>query len=121
MAGSITLDPTSLSFSSVAVGSLSTLTVNIKALGFGPFSVTSVSNTDTAEFASNIGGTLNTGDNNFSVSFTPASTGSKSDSFAIMILDASTTDTTEYDLPVDGTGTAAPPAAVSGFVTIVSQ
>ena len=121
MAGSITLDPTSIDFGSVAVGSLDSQTLNIIAMGFGPFSITAVTNS-VSDFSSGITiGALNTGNNNFPVNFVPSSTGSQSDTFVITILDGSTESTTDYDLQVTGTGTAAPPAAVTGFVTVVSQ
>lgn len=114
----ITLIPSSISFGSVNVGMSSPQTLNIQATGFGPFSITSVSNSD-GQFSSNItAGVLNTGANNFTVSFSPASTGTFSDTFAIMILDASTTDTTEYDLPVDGSGASPPPPATGSFVSV---
>jgi hypothetical protein len=117
----ITLTPSSIAFGSVAVGSFSSMGLDISAMGFGPFSVTSVANAN-PDFSSNIAtGPLSTGDNNFTVNYAPSAAGSESDTFQIFILDASTTLTTEYDLPVSGTGTAAPPAPVSGFVTVVSN
>lgn len=112
------LDPSSISFGSVVVGTSDPQALNVSALGFGPFSITSVTNSD-PDFSSNIElGALNNGDNFFTVTYSPSAAGADSDTFKIFIFDGSTTDTTEYDLPVSGTGTAAPPAAISGVVAI---
>ena len=118
---SITFDPTSISFGSVAVGSGSTQNLNIKTVGFGPFSITNVSNS-VADFSSGISlGILNTGDNIFPMNFNPSSAIFESDVFVISIFDNGTGNTTDYDFAVDGTGTTAPPAAVTGFVSVISQ
>lgn len=114
----ITLTPSSIAFGSVPVGSFNSMGLDISAMGFGPFSITSVANSN-PDFSSNIvTGPLSTGDNNFTVNYAPSAAGSESDTFQIFILDASTTITTEFDLPVSGTGTSAPPAPISGVVAI---
>ena len=104
---SVTLVPSSLSFGNVNVGAGSTLSFSVTIAGFGPYSITSFSNTDTAEFTStlaNVG--LSVGANNFSVTLSPTSAGAKSDTFAIFIFNGADSSTTEYDLAVSGTGLA---------------
>jgi hypothetical protein len=115
---SVTLSPTSLAFGSVNVGVPSSLSFSITIAGFGPYSVASFSNGN-PDFTSNLAtGGLGTGANNFSVTYTPSVVGSETDTFAIMIYNDADSSTTEYDLPVDGTGVSAGPAfsALSGPV-----
>lgn len=119
MSGSITLIPDTISFGSLDVGATGSASLNIKALGFGPFNISSVSNSDT-QFASNmIPGPLNTGDNHFTVTFSPASAAPFSDTFVIMIFNGFDTSTTEFDLPVDGTGASPSPPPVGSFVSVI--
>jgi hypothetical protein len=121
MPASITLIPNPIYFGSVNVGANSPQSLNIQALGFGPWSISSVANGD-AEFSSDIGvGPLSTGANNFTVNFAPASTGVKYDSFTIMIFNGADDSTNEYDLSVSGTGTSPPPPAATGFVSIIQE
>lgn len=115
---SLTLIPSSISFGSIDVGASSSQSLNIQAIGFGPFTIVSVTNSD-GQFSSNISpGPLSTGANNFTVNFSPASTGTFSDIFAISILDNADDSTTEYDLPVDGSGASPPPPATGSFVSV---
>jgi hypothetical protein len=106
----ITLSPTSLAFGSVNVGVPTTLSFTITATGFGPYSISSFANGN-PDFTSSLAAVpLGTGSTSFNVTYTPSSVGSESDTFAIQIFNGADNSTTEYDLPVSGTGVSAGPA-----------